>query len=359
MTAERSRTELAAELEELRSRLAEAQEALSAIRSGGVDALVVAGEGGEQVYTLSGADRAYRQLIETMSQGAATLSADGVILYANARVAEILGRPLEEVIGTALRDYLPPDAPQEIDSLLARAAEEPRFWDAELVGREGRRVPVYLSASRLLTEVGPLIVCLVFTDLTEQRSQKRADEKLRSAKTFLDNVINAIADPVFVKDDKRRFVLVNDALCAIVGQPREELLGRDGDDQFPAAEVAVFREMDAGVLETGKECVNEELLSDLTNRQVRTIVTRKTRYVDPAGGRFLVGVIRDVTLNKESERRIEGQLEELQRWQEVMLDREDRIQELKREVNALCSRLSEGARYASVDAAPKPGKPPR
>jgi C4-dicarboxylate-specific signal transduction histidine kinase len=59
--------------------------------------------------------------------------------------------------------------------------------------------------------------------------------------------------------------------------------------------ISVFREMDAKVLETGEENVNEESLSNLSIREVRTIVTRKTRYIGPTGKRFLVGVIRDIT----------------------------------------------------------------
>ncbi len=86
MTTEPSKPDLAAEREDLRARLAEAEEALRAIKDGEVDAVVVAGGHGEQVYTLRGADRVYRQLIETMSEGAATLSADGVILYGNVPV---------------------------------------------------------------------------------------------------------------------------------------------------------------------------------------------------------------------------------------------------------------------------------
>ena len=76
MTDTPARSELAAEMEDLRTRLAEAEEVLRAIRNGEVDAVVVNGERGEQVYSLIGADRVYRRLIETMSEGAATLSAD-------------------------------------------------------------------------------------------------------------------------------------------------------------------------------------------------------------------------------------------------------------------------------------------
>jgi hypothetical protein len=60
--------------------------------------------------------------------------------------------------------------------------------------------------------------------------------------------------------------------------------------------------------------------------------------------------IRDITERKRAEEQIRSQLEELQRWQEVMLDREDRVQELKREVNQLCNRMGETARYPSQEA---------
>lgn len=64
------------------------------------------------------------------------------------------------------------------------------------------------------------------------------------------------------------------------------------------------------------------------------------------------GVFQDVTEHKQARAKIENQLEELKRWQDVMLGREDRVQELKREVNALCRRLSEPVRYPSQNGNP-------
>ncbi|HVR64639.1 MAG TPA: PAS domain-containing protein, partial [Polyangia bacterium] len=64
-----------------------AEQTLDAIRAGTVDALVIAGPEGEQIFTLKGADHRYRQLVETMNEGAVTVSADGVIAYCNLRFA--------------------------------------------------------------------------------------------------------------------------------------------------------------------------------------------------------------------------------------------------------------------------------
>ena len=61
------------EMEELRVRLEEAEDTLRAIGSGEVDAFVVSGPDGEQVFTLKGAEQPYRVLVETMNEGAATL----------------------------------------------------------------------------------------------------------------------------------------------------------------------------------------------------------------------------------------------------------------------------------------------
>jgi PAS domain-containing protein len=79
------------QIEALRARLAEAEELLRAIRLGEIDALVVEGPAGHQVYTLHSAEEPYRTLVEQMQEGAVVLTAGGDILYANARFAALVG----------------------------------------------------------------------------------------------------------------------------------------------------------------------------------------------------------------------------------------------------------------------------
>lgn len=94
------------ELAGLRARLAEAEETLRAIRRGEVDAVVVESRQGLQVFTLEGAEHAYRVLIESMNEGALTLTADAVILYANQCFARMVKRPLEQVLGCSFYTFL-------------------------------------------------------------------------------------------------------------------------------------------------------------------------------------------------------------------------------------------------------------
>jgi PAS domain S-box-containing protein len=192
MTHGPSEPGLAAELEEVRARLAEAEEALRAIRDGNVDAVVVTGGRGEQVFTLIGADRVYRQLIESMSEGAATVSGDGVILYGNVRLAEMLGRPLHQVFGTVLRSYLAASDQEAFDAILAHTRTTPSRLEVNLENNEGHLVPVYLSVSPLQSDEAETVFCVVLTDLTEQKRHEHVVATERLARLILEQVAEAI-----------------------------------------------------------------------------------------------------------------------------------------------------------------------
>ncbi|MBE3118082.1 MAG: PAS domain S-box protein, partial [Candidatus Atribacteria bacterium] len=164
----RTQKQLLAENEDLRARLAEAEETLRAIRSGEVDALVVPGVGSDQIFTLKGADHSYRLLIEEMNDGALTLTAEGVILYANRRFAEMLKTPLEKVIGSTIHTWIPPEGQRILQSLLRKGVGKKHSEQLVFTASDGTLVQVNLSVSNLPIENMPDSFCLVATDLTEQ-----------------------------------------------------------------------------------------------------------------------------------------------------------------------------------------------
>jgi hypothetical protein len=70
----RTRAQLLEEIEKLRRRLEEAEQTIEAIRQGDVDALVVAGPRGEQVFSITGAEHIYRVIVETMNEAGLTVT---------------------------------------------------------------------------------------------------------------------------------------------------------------------------------------------------------------------------------------------------------------------------------------------
>ena len=88
----RHQSNQAREIDSLREELREAKETLDAIRSGAADALVVARNGREMVYTLENADKPFRIFLEEMQEGAVTVDQKGLVVYANRRFAEFRGR---------------------------------------------------------------------------------------------------------------------------------------------------------------------------------------------------------------------------------------------------------------------------
>lgn len=160
--------QLRAENAELRRRLEEAEDTLRAIRDGAVDALVVDKSNGRRIYTLEGADRPYRLFVDQMQQGAATLNADGVVVYCNVRLAELLCVPHERLIGTALATFVAPASQEAYRICFGRGRDSQ--GEVTLQRPDGTAIRVYLTVNVLEQENETLTAVLV-TDLTEQEQQ--------------------------------------------------------------------------------------------------------------------------------------------------------------------------------------------
>ena len=168
------------DIDDLRRRLMEAEETIEAIRSGAVDAFVVEDEGGQRIYTLQTADRPYRVLVETMQQGAATLGTDGLVLFCNPRLATLLGRTRERLMGAAFEALVPPAQRDAIAELLRRGSLGVVEREFALLRDDGATVPVLLTVSPLPAEAAAAI-CVLVTDLTEHQHY----EELRLAQAAL------------------------------------------------------------------------------------------------------------------------------------------------------------------------------
>ena len=173
-------SELRVELKRVKARLAEVEETLDAIRSGEVDALVTEGPGGDQIFTLQGAETPYRILVEEMNQGALMLAPDGTILYANLRFAALAKTPLEQVIGSSWQKFFPRDyAPLEKCLKTAEPIRPPE--ELSLRAADGSFCPVHLSL-RSMNNNGVTGFSVIVTDLAER---KRSENALRKTSAEL------------------------------------------------------------------------------------------------------------------------------------------------------------------------------
>ena len=168
MDKERSYEELLKLLQETEYKLEEANDTIDAIRSGEIDALIVNGEDGHQVFALISADHTFRIFIEQMTEGAITLNREGVILYSNTSFAALVNTPLEKITGTSFIRFLSLDDQLVWKSIITGAWNHDVKIELYLLDAGNKPVPVVLSLKTLLLVDG-LAMSVIITDLTAQR----------------------------------------------------------------------------------------------------------------------------------------------------------------------------------------------
>jgi PAS domain S-box-containing protein len=157
------------ENQELRRRLDEAEDTLRAIREGEVDAVVVTGSRGAQIFSLSGVESMYRLIVETMQEATLTLAPEGAILWCNQQFASLLRSSVSQILGKPLQLFVNPDQHPRLDALLEQ------FRDASVRERvvfraaDGTPIQTSVGANRLLQPEGT-IICLVVSNLAELAS---------------------------------------------------------------------------------------------------------------------------------------------------------------------------------------------
>jgi len=214
----------------LTARLAVAEETVRAIRGGEVDSVMVAGKEGAQVFTLDGAEHAYRVLIESMNEGALMLTADNTILYANQCFARLVKCPLEQVTGSSFRRFISAADRATLKSLLKKSGSSGSKIQVLLHASDGIQVPARLSI-RPLARNGfkSATFGFVVTDMTEAR---RNEEQLRALTHRVVQAQEAERGRVALKLHDH----ITQLLCAIL--VRSQTLA----DQLPAGERRLKRE---------------------------------------------------------------------------------------------------------------------
>ena len=204
--------QLAAENAQLRQRLAEASEALDAIRRGDVNAVVVECPEGPRVYMLAGVDEPYRVMVEEMQEGAVTLREDGLILYSNQQIARLLRTSPHVLLAAPFGRFLAPSSVPVFEALLHSSRDETNRGEVTLAAADGTLVPVYLTIS-LLHSDGPANTSVVITDLTQQKRY----QEIVTAEAASNSILDQALDAVVVCDPAGRVIRANQTAHRLCG----------------------------------------------------------------------------------------------------------------------------------------------
>ena len=220
------------DVEDLRTRLEEAEETIRAIRQGEIDALVVQESNTEQIYTIQGVDHVYRLLIEQINEGAATLSIDGRILYGNRRLGEILKAPLGRVIGSSLGSFVIEEDREDLGRMLATGQDKHVQSDIRLKAPDG-------SLSLVLVSFGPLRldefsgVSAILTDLSKRKKEEAASHLAAIVNTSDDAITSKSLDGTILTWNPGAERMYGYSETDAVGQQISFLLAPDQANEFP------------------------------------------------------------------------------------------------------------------------------
>lgn len=253
--------------------------------------------------------------------------AETVALYARGEIStnmqyRLAGTPCDNVMAGRLCCY-PRQVQQQFpeDTLLADMQVE-SYAGMPLRDSAGNTIGLIavmdgkpMDDSNRVASILQLVAIRVATELERERFERA----LADSRQFLRRVIDAMAEPVFVKDRRHRWILINAAFSEMIGYPQEALLGKSDYDFFPREEADEFWARDEDVFLTGEENVNED---DFTDRRGIThcTITKKTRYIDDNGEAVLVGIMLDISERKQMEATIRKREEEFRTLAENLPD---------------------------------------
>ncbi len=253
------------ELAEIRAQLDEANDTIDAIRSGQIDALVVNGKDGHQLFTLKSTDQTYRIFIEQMTESAITLNGEHKVLYSNSQFANLLQLPLEKVIGRSFTKFIRSEDVDYVDKLINQAWKNSTKGEFQLVKENGQLIPVLVSLKTLDLDEGPSM-SIILTDLSALKETQRILElkniQLQDTQLAIQNLNNNLEKTVALRTNELR---ENEArLTSILTTMSEGLCILDNEGKITFANTMaqqLFELSEAQILERDYFSVQKESFS--------------------------------------------------------------------------------------------------
>ncbi|MEG4854001.1 PAS domain S-box protein [Microcoleus sp. B5-D4] len=243
----------------------------------------------------------YQQVVGNIKEVVFETNTAGHWTFLNPAWTEITGFTVEESLGTSCLSYIhSEDQYQYLNSFRGQKPNQETSccYQSRYITKNGEIRWVEVQEFFMLGWNGEAQGTTgTINDITDKIL---ALSELEASKKFLNYTIDAVADPIFVKDEQHRWILLNDAFCKLIGKQREELLGKSDYDFFPKQEAEIFWHTDQQVFRTGKENETEEIFTDSSGAK-HILSTKKTVFENTDGSKILVGIIRDITEDRRKQ----------------------------------------------------------
>jgi PAS domain S-box-containing protein len=228
-------------LDNLRERLQRSDEIINSIHTGDVDTIFFEIKGVENLYHLTGSDHMYRILVESMNEGALTLTQDGVIIYCNKAFAIMMKTVYGKLIGSNLVDMICEGDIKKFETLWQGVIKDKGAAELEFKF-DGGAMSVNLSCNAFLYENIPIVIAIV-SDISEKKRIEEASRKslefkvlertvdleavnklLRENEEKYRTLFESMSQGVLYLNPDGQFISANNAAVKITGIMREALI---------------------------------------------------------------------------------------------------------------------------------------
>ncbi|MFW5866896.1 MAG: PAS domain S-box protein [Armatimonadota bacterium] len=241
----------------------------------------------------------YRTLVENMHEGVWAIDAEGVTTFVNERISEMLGYPVDEIVGRHFWEFH-----AEEDAAIARRAlndefgGKPRTVPRRFITASGEERRAMLRPVPLFDERGEFRAA--FATVVDVTERTRIEQERRQTLLKFRTLFDQLNDPVFIHDLEGRFVEVNDAACARLGYTRGELLQMDSKELDIAGYAGSVDRKIQHLIEHGEGCFQS---AHVTRDGEIVPVEISARVIDYDGRPHVVAIARDIGTRIEAERR--------------------------------------------------------